>query len=378
MDDRSEIHHPAGPEHLELFGSRGKAPFALTGLFVLALLYTFFLASSFVLPIVMALLFALLLKPVVRLLHCLQLPYFLGALIVLSVFSASLFLVASLLFRPAVEWIESAPQNLAKLEQKLQVLQVPLEKVGEATERVESLGRDAEDPVPVVEIRSANLRDVILEQTPGFLFSSLLTIILVYFLLASGDRFLHEWVRSLPRLDAKRRAVEISREIEQNVSSYLATISLINLGLGIAVAVVMVLLGMPNPLLWGAMAALFNFVPYLGPLLTGVVLTLVAVLTFEDAFRALMVPAAFFGLNLLEAYIVTPIVVGRRLYLNPVIIFVGLMFWFWLWGIAGGLLAVPILASFKIVCDHIPALERLGAFLGESRDDSSRLAKQSG
>jgi predicted PurR-regulated permease PerM len=217
----------------------------------------------------------------------------------------------------------------------------------------------------VVEIRSTRMRDVILQQTPGFLFSILLTIILVYFLLASGDRFLYDLVRSLPHLEAKRRAVEISREIEHNVSSYLATISLINFVLAVAVAVAMYFLGMPNAILWGAMAGLFNFIPYLGAMLTMLILTLVALITFDSPLYAMLVPAVFFALNLMEAYIATPIIVGRRLLLNPVMIFVGLMFWFWLWGIAGGLLAVPILAAFKIVCDHVPSLQPLGAFLGE-------------
>jgi predicted PurR-regulated permease PerM len=345
-----------------------KFSFALTGLFVLALFYTLYLASSFFLPIVMAVLFALVLKPLVRFLHNhLRLPDVAGALVVLGAVVGLLVFIASFLFEPAVRWIQEAPQSMGQIEQKLQMLRGPLERFGQATEQVERLARQEEDSraVPVVEIRSTRMRDVILQQTPGFLFSILLTIILVYFLLASGDRFLYDLVRSLPHLEAKRRAVEISREIEHNVSSYLATISLINFVLAVAVAVAMYFLGMPNAILWGAMAGLFNFIPYLGAMLTMLILTLVALITFDSPLYAMLVPAVFFALNLMEAYIATPIIVGRRLLLNPVMIFVGLMFWFWLWGIAGGLLAVPILAAFKIVCDHVPSLQPLGAFLGE-------------
>jgi predicted PurR-regulated permease PerM len=339
----------------------------LIGLFILALLYTFYFASAFVLPIVMAVLLALVLKPLVRTLHDrLRLPEVVGSILVLFTFIGGLGIVGSFLFDPAVRWIETAPANLAEVEHKLHGLRGSLQKVGEATERVERLARqeDESESVPVVEVRSRRLRDAFLEQTPGVLFAILLTVILLYFLLASGDRFLYDVVRSLPRLEAKKRAVEISREIEHNVSNYLATITVINLGLGITVSLVLYLLKMPTPLLWGAMAGLFNFVPYLGAMLTLVVLTLVALLSFDNVLYALLIPAAFFSLNLIEAYIVTPIVVGRRLLLNPVMIFVGLMFWFWLWGIAGGLLAVPILASLKIVCDHIPSLQPVGAFLG--------------
>jgi predicted PurR-regulated permease PerM len=316
----------------------------------------------------MAILFALVLSPLVRCLHYrLRLPQALAAFITLFTFVGGILFISSLLFEPAVRWIESAPENMARIEDKMQVLRGPLQRVEEATEQVERLTRQEGDRsiIPQVEIRSNRLRDAFLTQTPGFLFSTLLTVILVYFLLASGDRFLLDLVRALPHLEAKKRAVEISREIERNVSSYLATISLINLCLGIAVAVAMYFLKMPTPLLWGAMAGLFNFVPYLGALLTVVILTLVALLTFADPMHALLVPASFFALNLLEAYILTPIVVGRRLLLNPVMIFVGLMFWFWLWGMAGGLLAVPILAATKIVFDHIPALQPFGAFLGQ-------------
>lgn len=365
-------HQPAAEEKAksDRIGRGRDHSVALNGLFVLALFYTFYLASSFLLPIVMAVLFALLLKPLVRALRRVRIPEALGAFVVLGSAGSLLLLIGSLLFEPAVRWVETAPQSMARIEQKLEVLKGPLEKFGRATEEVERLADDDddEDDVPKVEIRSERLRDVILLQTPGFLFSGLLTVVLVYFLLANGNRFLHDLVRSLPGLEAKKRAVEISRAIEQNVSTYLATISLINVGLGLAVAAAMYLLKMPNPLLWGAMAGLFNFIPYLGPLFTLIVLALVAILTFDSAVYALLVPATFYLINLVEAYLVTPVVLGRRLLLNPVVIFVGLMFWFWLWGIAGGLLAVPILVSFKIVCDHIPSLQRAGDVLGHKEE----------
>lgn len=374
-EDREETRRP-----LRKTGSARRHSVPLIGLFILALFYTLYLASSFVLPIVMAILFALLLKPVVRLLHRLHIPDTFGALLVLSSFIGALILIASLLFEPAVAWIETAPQTLHEVERKLQVLRVPLQKVEEATEQVERLTRqeNGEERVPTVDVRSNRLRDLVLLQTPGFLFATLVTIILLYFLLASGDRFLHDLVRVLPGLEAKRRAVEISREIEHNISRYLATISLINFALGLTVAAVLYFLNMPNPLLWGVMAGMLNFVPYLGAMVTAVILTLVALLTFDDVLYALLIPASYFLVNLVEAYLVTPVIVGRRLLLNPVIIFVGLMFWFWLWGIAGGLLAVPILAACKIICDHIPALSPVGAFLGNADEGHKPLFKTNG
>jgi predicted PurR-regulated permease PerM len=122
---------------------------------------------------------------------------------------------------------------------------------------------------------------------------------------------------------------------------------------------------MPNPMLWGVLAAASNYLPYLGAVACGAIVALVALLTFDTIGRALAVPATFFALNFAEAYLVTPRLLGNRLALNPVAIFLGVAFWGWLWGVAGALLAVPILATVKIVCDGIESLKPVGEFLGE-------------
>ena len=196
----------------------------------------------------------------------------------------------------------------------------------------------------------------LLSSTQSVLAGAVVMLILLYFLLASGDLFLRKLVRVLPKLSDKKRAIEIARQTERHVSTYLATVTLINMGLGLAVALAMKLVGMPNPVLWGVTAGLLNYIPYLGPIVTAGVLTLVAVLSFDELGRALIVPALYMVINGLEGYLVTPTLLGRRLTLNPVVIFTGLIFWGWLWGIPGALLAVPILATFKIFCDHIPPL----------------------
>jgi predicted PurR-regulated permease PerM len=188
--------------------------------------------------------------------------------------------------------------------------------------------------------------------------------ILLYFLLASGDLFLLKLVRVLPRFEDKKIAVTIVHEVRHDVSHYLLTITLINIGLGVATGIAMFWLGMPNPLLWGVMAASFNFIPYLGAMASAIILTLVALLTFDELGRILLVPGVFLVLTSLEGGFVTPAIVGRRLTLNPVAIFVWLTFWGWLWGVPGMLLAVPMLAILKIVCDHVQPLNSVGEFLG--------------
>jgi predicted PurR-regulated permease PerM len=191
------------------------------------------------------------------------------------------------------------------------------------------------------------------------------TIILLYFLLASGNLFLQKLVRVLPRFQDKRIAVTIVRQIEKDISLYLLTVTMINAGLGVAVGTAMYGLGMPNPVLWGVMAGCFNFIPYLGAIASAIVLTLVASVTFDQLGHILLVPVVFVALNELEGMIITPAIVGKRLSLNPVAIFIWLLLWGWLWGIPGTLIAVPLLAVIKIICDNIAPLAPMGEFLGD-------------
>lgn len=177
--------------------------------------------------------------------------------------------------------------------------------------------------------------------------------------------FLRKLIRVLPRLGDKKRAVEIARQIENDISAYLVTVTMINGCLGVATWGAMALLGVPNPLLWGVLAWATNYIPYLGAMVMYAVLTMVGFLSFDTVTQALMVPGAFGVLNILESYLLTPLVLGRRLTLNPVVIFLGLTFWGWIWGVTGAILAVPIMVVFKIFCDHSEPLASVGEFLGD-------------
>ena len=165
--------------------------------------------------------------------------------------------------------------------------------------------------------------------------------------------------------------MEIARGTEAAVSAFLTTALFVNVAEGALLTVALWLLGMPNAPLWGVMVALFELIPYLGALAAVVILTITGLTTFDSVGRALLVPGSFLLINLIQANVVSPLLLGHRLTLNPVAIFVGLAFFFWIWGVPGAFLAVPLLATMKIFCDHIESLAALGEFLGQ-RDSSER------
>ena len=169
----------------------------------------------------------------------------------------------------------------------------------------------------------------------------------------------------LPLFSDKKKAVTIARETEASISTYLLTVAVVNLGLGIVVALVMRLIGMPNAVLWGSLAGLAEFIPYLGATVMVALLAMAGLVTFPDVGHALLVPGAYLAINLVQANLVSPMVLGRRLTLNPVAILIGLVFWWWIWGVGGAFIAVPLIATFKIFCDHIESLAPIGEFLGK-------------
>lgn len=175
---------------------------------------------------------------------------------------------------------------------------------------------------------------------------------------------LRKIVQASPRLADRKRAVDIAQEMEQQISSYLLVTTLINVSMGAVVAVALWMMGMPNPVLWGVTAAVTNFIPYLGGLICTVVIALAAILAFDDIWKAMMVPAVFFLINSLEGYVITPMIMGRRFTLDPALLFVGLLFWWFVWGTPGALLAVPMMAAFKIFCERVESLQPIAAFLG--------------
>jgi predicted PurR-regulated permease PerM len=339
---------------------------ALVGLFVLAVFYTLHLAQAFILPIVLAVLLDFMLSPVVRALKKRRIPEPLGAGLVMLGLVGALGAGVWYLAGPAADWIARAPQSAATVQRKLETMRGSVEQVTKAAEQVEKATQvtASDDRTRQVEIKGPSLSQQLFGGTASLLSAATVVLFLTYFLLAVGDLFLQKLVAVLPQFKDKKTAVSIARETEAQISVYLFTSTLINIGVGVVTAVAMWLVGMPNAALWGVVAAVLNFVPYVGALVNMVILALAALVTFDSVSRALLVPAVFFGINLIEGNLVTPMILGRRMRLNTVALFIGFVFWWYIWGVAGAILAVPMMAALKIVCDHIESLTPIGEFLG--------------
>jgi predicted PurR-regulated permease PerM len=337
---------------------------ALKGLFIIAFFYTLYFARALILPFTLALLLNFLLRPVVRALKKIKIPELAGAALVLIALLGSAGYGMIRLSGPAAEWIDKAPESLHQIELKVGLFRKSLEGVNNAVEELKSITRMGMEKKPEVEIKSPGITDAVLTGTREVIVKSSVMFILLYFLLASGDLFLRKLIKIFPKLDEKKQFVKITREVEHHTSRYLYTVTIINIFMGIFIGVGMYLIGMPNPLLWGVMAGFLVFVPYIGPLIGISIITIVAFLTFDSVGRILLAPAIYIALETIQGQIVTPMVLGLRFTLNPVVIFIWLIFWGWMWGIIGAMLAFPMLTIFKILCDHIEPLAPIGEFLG--------------
>jgi predicted PurR-regulated permease PerM len=260
-----------------------------------------------------------------------------------------------------IEFISSMPERLKEVEYKFRGLSESLSDIGSAAERIQDATSGGPQQ-PKVVVRGPTL----VENGMGFVqslgVSWLSMFVLLFFLLMSGDTFLTKLVTLLPTFKDKKQAVSAYRDVEHEIGVYLLTTAIINTALGTVTAIALGLLGVPNYALWGIVVALLNFVPYIGPIVAMIGLGITGLLNF-DTVPGMIAPAgAFFILNLLEAYIFTPMLVGRRLDLNPVAVILSLLVWSWLWGVTGAVLAVPILAMLRITGDHFPSLRFMAEF----------------
>ncbi|MDX1632580.1 MAG: AI-2E family transporter [Thermoanaerobaculia bacterium] len=329
---------------------------ALRGLFVLALVASLKAAQTLVFPLVLALLLSLLLRPPVRWLERLKLPSAVGALVVLLIGLAGLALAFDRFQEPAMEWIGRAPRTIERLERRVRDLRRPVEEVSAAAEEVQKMASGDDGRSAEVEIRKPSPAEMLVSKAPELVGGVVVTMVFLYLLLVFGPALSHRVIESFPRFRDRQRAETIFEGIGGKVSRYLLTITFINTCLGLVLGLVFQLLGLPSPWLWGAMAGLLNFVPYLGGFVGVFVVTLVSISTFGDPGKALLAPVLYAMINATEGLVITPIVLGNRFSLNPVVIFGWLLLWGWLWGVGGLLIAIPLLTIFKIFCEQIPPL----------------------
>jgi predicted PurR-regulated permease PerM len=360
--EHSGHHHPVDDMQLPNAPPATPMPRSSTATIVLAVLAvgaTLWAAQGLILPVLLAMFFALVGNPIIRSLQRLWVPRFVGALLVLLGGLAFTFWLGSQLVQPAGEWVAQAPRELRQLAPKVREMTKPMQAANQAAENIARAagGESSGKPVQVVKTE-VNDPYKILTSAPRLVASVLAVVLLTFFFMVYGDSLQRNAVSLLPTRQKKRLTTEILQSIEREISRYVLTITLINAVVGLIFAAALYILHVPlqEALLWGTMAAILNFAPYVGPLIGILVMLLMGVVAFDD-WHALVPAGIYLALHTLEGQILTPIVLGRRMRVSPLILILVLMIFGWLWGIIGLLLAVPLLVCIKLVLERIEGME---------------------
>jgi len=335
---------------------------ALTGIFLILGVAALRLGSTLLLPVAVAALFALLLAKPVRWLTARRVPPGIAAgLVVLSVvacFVTAVYFLAS----PAAEWMARAPSTLQTAQVKVRKLMRPIAQLQQTARQVEQITSTTPSNQQAVKVAPAGLLSKLSGTTIGFLGGFFTVVFLTFFLLAQGDRFrekVSEFVHRRHHSDVQ----DTLRDMQQQMSTYLFTATTINTCVGILTYLILLAVGMPNPGLWAVMAGVLNFIPYIGAIVTLGLIGLAGIVSFETTSQPFMAMGGFFVVNLIESNIVTPMMMGRRLPLNPVAVFLGFLFWGWVWGVLGAVLAVPLTVMIKVIADRVPSMQTVGVLL---------------
>jgi len=325
----------------------------------LGVAFTLWAAQALVLPILLAMFFALVGNPILRLLQRIWIPRALGALLIIGLGLGVTSTLAVQLVGPTMAWAQEAPQQLRKIGRQVQNLTKPVQEAnqaaenfarvaaGEGSRRVQVVRTQLDDPYKVI------------TRAPRLLAGVLAVVLLTMFFMIYGQTLQRNALALFPSRQQQRFTADILRSIEREVSRYVLTISVINTLVGLVFAGVLMLLGLElqNALLWGTMAALLNFAPYVGPLIGVALMLLVGFVEFRDPLQALLPAACYLALHTLEGQLITPIVLGRRMKISPLVLILALMVFGWLWGIIGLLLAVPMLVCIKLVLARLDGMQ---------------------
>jgi predicted PurR-regulated permease PerM len=318
-------------------------------------------------PVALAMLFALVLSSPVEALHRRGLPRSASALLILALFLGLGVVAISALWDPAQAWFAAAPRTVRTIEHKLDPAARVLRRIDVVTSRAAHLTDGVEAAQAAPKAIAPAEEGGFLVATRSVIVDLVTVVILTLFVLTGGPPVLARMATAFASNVHATHALRVIEAVRREVARYYATLAMINLGLGVATGLVMTGLGMPNPVLWGALACLLNFIPYVGSATTLVILTVVAFVSFEDVGRVIGVAGAYLALATIEGQIVQPLLVGRRLELNPIIVFLALWFAGWFWGVAGIVMAVPALVTLKVVAEHSPRGLALQEFLSPSR-----------
>ena len=336
---------------------------SVIGLFILALFYTLKVAADLFLPIVLASFLGFLLTPVTRWLKKIGLRNFWSPLIGTLGFLVILLSLFAALCTSLAKFEPEFPRYVDHVQERLTPILQGIQKSSPAVRR---LG-DWLNPehVPQVSIIGPSFVERMLTNAPNCLALLIVVHVLAFFFLLYGARLQKKLVEMIPGLPEKQNVVEIASEIEQTASRYFSSVTMINASVGLSVWIFVGFLGLPHPLLWGVAAFLLHYIPFVGATGGIVAMALVSLIHFDSIWYALLPPLAYVFCAMIEGNLATPIFLGRWLTLNPIAIILAFLVWSYLWGVIGTLLAVPILATFKIFCDRIEPLKRLGSFLGQ-------------
>ncbi|GAB1596792.1 AI-2E family transporter [Lysobacter claricitrinus] len=353
---------PPDDDATQAVHARPRASFAVVTLAVLATGFTLWAAQGLILPVLLAMFFALVGNPIIRVLKRIYVPRFLSALLVITLgFTAAVLLVEQLV-QPATEWVHDAPSGIRQLAPKLREMIKPVHEANQAAQRLANAataGANGESRnVQVVRTESSGDPYRWLMGTPKLVSSLLAVVLLTFFFMVYGENLQRHALALVPTRQQQKLTVEILTSIEREISRYVLTISVINMVVGAVIALALNLIGVPTQeaLLWGTMAMLLNFAPYVGPLIGILTLLVMGFLRYKD-WMALAPAGIYLLVHTLEGQLITPIVLGRSMRLSPLILILALMVFGWVWSMIGLLLAVPLLVCVKLVLSRIEGLE---------------------
>ncbi|WP_417515276.1 AI-2E family transporter [Marinobacter sp.] len=334
------------------------------GLFILGVLYTLYLAHQIILPMVLALLTSLLLSPLVtRMCSGLHIPRVVSSLILVLLLLVAIAGVSMAVATPALEWAGKAPQGISRLLVGESELKRQISKVTESAQKVEdsvnelseSGGKKTTAEPTTVVLQTDSWRAQLMNKARDGIAGLALAMALTYFLLVSGDRLVLNFVRQLPR-SHRRRVLRITRDSQQQIAQYLGVLGISNTSVGVATGLMAWAVGLPDPAVWGLVAGLARFIPYLGVILTILLLTIVSAVSLDTVWMMAIAPTGYLVLTTMVGFFIEPWIHGFRMAINPVIIFVSIFFWGWLWGPVGVVLAVPLMTIIQVVLKQIPKL----------------------
>ena len=357
MDGQSTNNEPAGENKRPLISSDLATP--IYGLFGLGILYTLYVAHQIVLPIILAVMTSLLLSPLVKKAYVKwRIPRVISSLVFVLLVLAAIVGITLAVATPALKWVEEVPQEISRLLVGESEISRQIARVTESAEQVErsveELSETEQQPTTVV-LQTDSWRSQLMTKARNGIAGLALALALTYFLLVSGDRLIHNFIRQLP-IEQRKTVLRMTHESQHQIAQYLGVLGLSNLVVGTTTGLICWAVGLPDPAVWGLVAGLARFIPYLGNILSISLLTIVSVVSLDELWMMAIAPLGFLGLTTLVGLFIEPWIHGFRMAINPVIIFVSIFFWGWLWGPVGVLLAVPLMTVIQVVLKQIPKL----------------------